>query len=254
MKWFLLFVAVLGLGTCSYGFADYIQVGWSKIVSWGGNQIPIGVEIDRLGLSLQQLDTEITTNGRRVVEESVALDRFAKLVSDKEEGLSAIKSDLSLLKEKYVSTTCDKTKDSLETSMLTRVARFKAQSAAVSTMEKSLKLKREAYEKMRQAFDKQKLTREVLQNRLDSLKAEYQSLKMQGTLSQSDLANSAIRKATELALDIEDRLEVQRRLAEQTQDLRIDDEVADSSDTETAEFTLSDVESVLDNTLDKLAL
>jgi hypothetical protein len=253
MKWFLVFAAVLGLGTCSYGFSDYIQVGWSKIVSWGGEQIPIGVEIDRLGLSLQQLDTEITSNGRRVVEESVALDRFAKLVSDKEEGLNAIKSDLSLLKEKYVSTTCDKTKDSLETSMLTRVARFKSQSAAVSTMEKSLQLKREAYEKMREAFEKQKLTRELLQNRLDSLKAEYQSLKMQGTLAQSDLANSAIRKATDLALEIEDRLEVQRRLAEQTEDLLSNDEVETTSENEPAEFTLSDVESVLDNTLDKLA-
>lgn len=253
MKWLLLFAAVLGLGTCSYVFADYIQIGCSKIVSWGGEQIPIGVEIDRLGLSIKQLDSEITSNGRRVVEESVALDRFAKLVSEKEQGLNTIKSDLSLLKEKYVSTTCDKTKDSLESSMLTRVARFKAQSAAVSTMEKSLKLKREAYEKMREAFEKQKLAREVLQNRLDSLKAEYESLKMQGRLSQTDLANSALRKATELAVDIEDRLEVQRRLAEQTEDLGTDTEIEDRSDNEPAEFNLSDVESVLDSTLDKLA-
>lgn len=253
MKWLLLLAAVLGLGTCSYVFADYIQIGCSKIARWGGDQVPIGVEIDRLGLSLQQLDGEITSNGRRVVEESVALDRFAKLVSDKEEGLNTIKSDLSLLKEKYVSTTCDKTKNSLEKSMLTRVARFKSQSAAVSTMEKSLQLKREAYEKMRDAFEKQKLTREVLQNRLDSLKAEYQSLKMQGTLAQSALANSAVRKATELALDIEDRLEVQRRLGEQTEDLRTDVDVKVSSEVEPAEFNLSDVESVLDNTLDKLA-
>lgn len=253
MKWLLLFAAVLGLGTCSYVFADYIQIGCSKIVSWGGEQIPIGVEIDRLGLSIKQLDSEITSNGRRVVEESVALDRFAKLVSEKEQGLNTIKSDLSLLKEKYVSTTCDKTKDSLETSMLTRVARFKAQSATVSTMEKSLKLKRVAYEKMREAFEKQKLAREVLQNRLDSLKAEYESLKMQGRLSQTDLANSALRKATELAVDIEDRLEVQRRLAEQTEDLGTDTEIEDHSDNEAAEFNLSDVESVLDSTLDKLA-
>ena len=106
---------------------------------------------------------------------------------------------------------------------------------------------------MRTAFEKQKLTRDVLKNRLDSLRAEYQSLKMQGSLAQGELANSAIRKASDLALEIEDRLEVQRRLAEQSEELVSESELADHLESEEAGFTLSDVEGVLDNTLNKLA-
>ena len=114
--------ALLGVGGCSYSAADYLQIGWNKVTESVKGSIPVGIEIDRLGLSLQQLDAEIASNTQKVVEESVALDRFAKLVDEKHQGLSTIKSDLSLLKNKYVSTTCDKTKGSLEKSMLTRVA------------------------------------------------------------------------------------------------------------------------------------
>jgi hypothetical protein len=120
-------------------------------------------------------------------------------------------------------------------------------------MEKALTHKRDAFEKMRTAFEKQKLTRDVLKNRLDSLKAEYQSLKMQGSLAQSELANSAVRKATDLALEIEDRLEVQRRLAEQTEELVTDGDLEEHMESKEAEFNLSDVNGVLDETLEKLA-
>ena len=253
MKKLLLLGALIGLGGSVYSAADYLEIGWNKVTEGVKGSIPVGIEIDRLGLSLQQLDTEIASNAEKVVEESVALDRFAKLVDEKQQGLSTIKSDLSLLKNKYVSTTCDKTKSSLEKSMLTRVARYKSQTTAVTNMTKALEQKRDAFEKMRTAFDKQKLTRDVLKNRLDSLKAEYQSLKMQGSLAQSELANSAIRKATDLALDIEDRLEVQRRLAEQSEELVSESELEDHLDSQNAGFNLSDVEGVLDDTLDKLA-
>lgn len=245
--------ALLGVGGCSYSAADYLQIGWNKVTESVKGSIPVGIEIDRLGLSLQQLDAEIASNAQKVVEESVALDRFAKLVDEKHQGLSTIKSDLSLLKNKYVSTTCDKTKGSLEKSMLSRVARFKSQTEAVANMEKALEHKRDAFEKMRTAFEKQKLTRDVLKNRLDSLRAEYQSLKMQGSLAQGELANSAIRKASDLALEIEDRLEVQRRLAEQSEELVSESELEDHLESEEAGFTLSDVEGVLDSTLNKLA-
>jgi len=253
MKKLLLLGALVGLCGFSYSFADYIQIGWNKVSEGLKDSVPVGIEIDRLGLSLQQLDAEIASNAHKVVEESVALDRFAKLVEEKQQGLATLKSDLSLLKNKYVSTTCDKTKGTLEKSMLTRVTRFKSQSEAVASMEKALNHKRDAFEKMRAAFEKQKLTRDVLKNRLDSLKAEYQSLKMQGSLAQSELTNSAVRKATDLALEIEDRLEVQRRLAEQTEELVTDGDLDEHLESKEAAFDLSDVNGVLDETLEKLA-
>jgi hypothetical protein len=67
------------------------------------------------------------------------------------------------------------------------------------------------------------------------------------------LANSAVRKASDLALEIEDRLEVQRRLAEQSEELVGESELGDHLERQEAGFNLSDVEGVLDSTLDKLA-
>ena len=251
MKKLLSLGLLLAFSGGAYSVSDYLQIGWNRFQAGVSRSIPVDVEIDRLGVSLQQLDGEIVSNGRKLVEESVALDRFTKQVTGKEKGLASIKSDLALLKTKYVDASCDKTKRELEGSMSQRVARFKAQSEALSAMRQGMENKRQALDKMRAAFEQQKLSRDLLQNRLDTLRAEFESMKMQGALASSALESSAVSKATDLALDIEDRLEVQRRLAAETAP-SFGDSFTDALEKEAEAFELADVEAVLNETLGKL--
>ena len=121
------------------------------------------------------------------------------------------------------------------------------QSYALSSMEKSLEAKRSAMESMQSAFDKQKLTRDLLRNKVDSLRAEFESMKMQGQIAHTTLQESGVRKATELASDLERRLEVERRVFAQSEAFGSDDdgiEVRRLSGSG-SEFDLTEVESLL---------
>jgi hypothetical protein len=205
-------VLVLGMSGVGGTVKDYGTIGVKYVTNWFKTSIPVAVDIERLDLSIKQLDSELASNGRVVVEESVALDRYAAQVADKEKGLAQIQSDLGGLKAKFVSTSCDATKTNLESAMTKRVVRFKSQSETLASMKSTLDRKRESYEKMLAAYEKQKLDRDILRDKLESFRADYASMKMRGELEQSALANSASRKAMDLTIEIADRLEIQRRL------------------------------------------
>jgi len=222
---------------------DLVSIGVKSATGVIEQGIPVGVDIQRLELSVQQLDTEVTHNGRLVVQESVALDRYEGQVKEKSQSLTQLKSDLSSLREKFVSSECGMSKTSLEPAISKRISRFKSQSQTLVTMQTALERKRESYDKMLAAFEKQKMDRDVLRDKLESFRAEYVSMKMRGELEQSALANSASRKATDLAIEIGDRLEVQRRLALQN-DSDSDIELGGST-SPTREFDITDLDEVL---------
>ena len=221
-------VMLLGLSGVGGTVKDYGTIGVKYFTDWFKSAVPVAVDIERLDLSIKQLDSELASNGRVVVEESVALDRYAAQVADKEKGLAQIQSDLGGLKAKFVTTTCDVTKTGLESAMIKRVARFKSHSETLTSMKSTLDRKRESYEKMLAAYEKQKLDRDILRDKLDSFRADYASMKMRGELEQSALANSASRKAMDLTIEIADRLEIQRRLSIQRSET-IESEISDSN-------------------------
>lgn len=57
---------------------DYAWIGAEYIARWIKGSIPVAVDIECLDLSIKKLDAEIANNGRAVVQESVALDRYEK--------------------------------------------------------------------------------------------------------------------------------------------------------------------------------
>lgn len=232
---------ILGLGVVGTA-RDYVTVGVKSLVSMVKKATPIPVDIGRLELAVDQLDGEIARNGRIVVEESVALDRFVKQMEDKTRSVAQLKSDLSVLRDKYVSATCDTSKGDLESAMSKRLARVKAQSESLASMKVAAENRRAGYEKMVAGFEKQKLDRDVLREKLDALRAEYDTMKMRGELEQSTFANSANRKASDLAIEIGDRLEVQRRLALQRSS---DSDVELTLEDADAGFDLAELDSVL---------
>ncbi len=224
----LVFTAFLALiGGAAYSTSDYLQIAGRKIGASVQQSIPLGIQIERLDLSVEQLDREIESNKRKVVEEEVSLERFAAQVEAKAKSASKLKSELASLRGKYVSSTCETTKGSLEGAMAKRVSLYKMQSEALATMEKSLSTKKSAMEKMGTSFDKQKLARDLLKNKVDSLRAEYESMKMQGQIAHTTLQESGVRKATELANALDRRLEVERRVFEESDSLNQDDDGAE---------------------------
>jgi len=222
---------------------DFGTIGIRYVTGWGKKAIPVAIDIDRLELSLKQLDVELASNGRLVVEESVALDRFVEQATAKERSLAQLKSDLIELRDKFVKVSCNQTKSKLETAMSNRLTKFKAQSQTLDSIKTTLDRKRESYERIVAAYEKQKSDRDILSEKLESFRAEYASMRMRGELEQSTLVNSASSKASDLAIEIADRLEIQRRLAIQRSDA-VDFEL-NVSRGESKRFDITEVESAI---------
>ena len=236
-------IAALNLSGVLSTAKDYGTIGFHYLTDWVKRAAPVAIDIDRLELSLKQLDAEVARNGRLVVEESVALDRFAEQAAAKEGSLEQLKSDLTQLRDTFVKVSCDDSKGKLEEAMSKRLTKFKAQSQTLDSIKTTLDRKRESYEQMVAAYEKQKSDRDILNEKLESFRAEYASMRMRGELEQSLLVNSASSKASDLAIEIADRLEIQRRLALQRSDasdieLMLGHEESDG-------FDITDVESVI---------
>jgi chromosome segregation ATPase len=211
-------VVALGLSGALGTAMDFGTIAWNTGVRKFEGAVPIGLDIERFKLSIDQLNTQIENSARKMAEESVAIDRFAGEIDAKSKGLAQIKSELRGLKSKYVCTENSESKSSLEGAMATRVARYGAQTQALQSMQTALEHRREAFQKLASDFDDQKSTRDVLQGKLESMQAEYTSMKMRGELGSHALDRSAVRKATDLAIKIADRLEVERRISSQSFD------------------------------------
>ncbi|MCC6509944.1 MAG: hypothetical protein IT423_12630 [Pirellulaceae bacterium] len=240
--WATVTMAVLQLAGVLSIVRDYGTVGVNYAADWFKKSMPVNVDIERLELSLQQLDSEIASNGRKVVEQSVALDRYAAQVSSKESSLAQTRNDLKALRNKFVSLDDDAAKKPIEDEMAKRLARHKVQSQTLQSTKTALANQRQAYESMLAAFEKQKLDRDILKEKLESFRAEYETMQMRGDLQQSTIIHSASRKASDLAIEIADRLEIQRRLAAVATNCPSQD-FADGS--ESVVFELSAVDEVI---------
>lgn len=240
-------LAVLGLVLTSGGIwtaRDYIGAGVEELGRWFDGQIPVVAKIEVMDESIQQLDKEIASNSRRVVEETVALERLEKVVAEKGQNLARTKKSLSALKVKHTQSRCEQSRGEVESAMAFQVARFKAQSEASKTIGESLSLKRDALSKMARALEQQKVHRDVLKSKLEGLRAEYESMRMRGQLTRSTLETSASAKADRIYTDIQGRLEVERRLWEQgVTEGSVDVEMDGQSDQEV--FDMSTVDAIL---------
>ncbi len=235
---------VLGLGVSGVlgTVWEFATIGSGYVTSIGKKAIPIAVDIERLELAISQLDGEIAKNGRSVVEESVALDRYQAQVDEKARSVAQLKSDLTGLRDRYVSVSCEASRCNMEAAISKRLARAKAQTESLVSMRTAAENRRLGYEKMVAAFEKQKLDRDVLREKLEAFRAEHATMRMRGELDHSPFATSASRKATDLAIEIGDRLEVSRRMAKQLSD-EIDIGLANTSNP--ARFDISELDEVL---------
>ena len=159
---------------------DFGTSGMRYATDWGKRAIPVAIDIDRLELSMKQLDSELASNGRLVVEESLALDRVAEQATSKERSLVRLTSDLTLLRDTFVKVSCDESKGKLEDARSKRLTKFKAQSQLLDSIKTTLERKRESYERMVAAYEKQKSDRDSLCEKLESFRAEHASMRMRG--------------------------------------------------------------------------
>lgn len=235
---------VLGIGVSGVlgTVWEFATVASNYVTSVGKKAIPVAIDIERLELAINQLDSEIAKNGRSVVEEAVALDQYQAEVDEKARNVARLKSDLSELRDRYTSVSCEASRCNLEAAIGKRLARAKAQTESLVSMHNAAENRRLGYEKMVAAFEQQKLDRDLLREKLEAFRAEHATMKMRGELEHSTFATSASRKATDLAIEIGDRLEVNRRLAKQLSN-EIDLGLADESPK--AGFDISELDEVL---------
>jgi multidrug efflux pump subunit AcrA (membrane-fusion protein) len=231
---------VFGAPLVSPTVRDYARVAWASVTSFKEQIIPIEVEIERLDQVVGRIDTEVSANTRLLAKDSVSIDRFAEKISSDEIRLVKSKRKLSGMRDHFVSTACEADRAKLESTLLVSASRYKTEVETLESNRQALVARQANLAKLEASLESQKTQRDALKAKVEGLRAEALAMKMRGELSQTAIANSALREALDLAISIGDRLEVERRVFQS--EIGIPEEAFELTQ---HELTFDDVEDLL---------
>lgn len=250
MKWLMrLGIGSVGVSALSWvavatPISEYVQVGWNRVSKAVKEAAPIGVDLERLELMLQQYDQELEANGRRIVEAQLQLERFEQELEASRQRVERGRVELGSVRDTFASATPDD-RESLRSKLTTLLESQRRAQESLASMESVAQRKRTAFQELVAAHDRQRDERIVLADRVETLRTEYETLRMAGELEESPLVESAGKRAHELFGELSDKIEVQRRMGEMRENLASDLENR-TRETIPADRLLAEVETLLE--------
>ena len=184
-------MAVVGLmGVARFSVAEvheYLAVAHNRISAAASEQIPLSVEIDRMEVLVQKLDTQVRSHATRVAKSQIALEDGEIELSKVEARCSGIIDDLTVLRAAcedptqyvMVNTTCrGEQRESIDRTTVAKalehkVAEWNVQRSESKARQSAVDAQRGAFRKLQGQFTQWKLQKELLGHRLESLKARY---------------------------------------------------------------------------------
>jgi hypothetical protein len=222
---------------------ELASVAWS----WGQDAveqgIPVEMELGRLELKLKGAELEIAGNERTLVEQAVSIDRYARQVQSETVGLAAVRSSLRSGRDQYVKVDCEETRGHVGAELKATMASYKARSQKLEAMTSTLQELKSAHAQMQAGHKELCEQRDELARRVDVMRTKVAAMKMTGELDRTALNDSTIRDAAELADRIDQKLEVQKRLAEGRTGL--ENEGSQVQPTVAGELDLNEIDSLL---------
>jgi len=211
--------SVVGLATTS----EYLNVlgnRGSKVIE---DAIPIDVQIDRLALIVSKLDDELANSRRVRAESAIRLEKASRQLEDKREVLEEQRRQIESCKTRLSNSGtkeggCSST-NGKDLAAWTRscLDRFKASQRTVENLESTVQRLKTVQSELAGQLNSRRLERDELAARLDAIRSEKESLGWLAGGSGNLPSSDNLKRASELAEKLEDKLQVERAIVS-TQD------------------------------------
>jgi chromosome segregation ATPase len=235
--------SVVGLATTS----EYLNVLGNRGAKAIEEVIPMDVQIDRLGLILTKLDDELADSRRVRAEAAIRLEKASRQLEDKREELQEQRQQIENCKARLSDSgasdsACTAAKGK-ELASWTRscLDRFKATQRTVENLEQTVEKLKQAQSELAAQLNTRRQERDELAARLEVIRTEKESLAWLAGGSGNLPSSDNLKRASELAVKLEDKLQVERAIVSTQDDLwsataARDDAPAASSDSLLAEI------------------
>jgi hypothetical protein len=240
-------VGVLAVGLFTTKAGKVVREYATVVYRWSQNGRPeryyFELELERLGLKVEQATEELEANHRVLVNEAVRITGYARGVETAKEELVEKRRLLRKNRDQYTKQPAGKVTAEAGAALKQTLATYKAQCAKVEAMESALAQLKSTYTSMTSAQQELSDKRDLLRDQLEVLRVKVEALRISGNLQRSSLSDSSVREAAELADQIDDKIEFQRRIRSGLLGLELDSERQDS--TLDAEPDLAELEAIL---------
>ena len=210
-------MAVTGISTA--GLLEYLQVARNRIATTIRDSVPLSVEIDRMEVLLEKLDGQVGQQEYAVSKSKVALQDAEAEFQRAQVGCKALVRDMRQLRGlSYTEATgnCGTIKvggqsvspTDVRRALTYKLSSWKGATAAAEAREQALLQQRAAYSALERQFNDWQGQRQLLAQRVETLKTRHQTQALASETDTSTFNNADLARATELADQIERELRI----------------------------------------------
>lgn len=221
---FLLGAGLFAAGLSMAEVGEYLHVAHNRTITAVRDAIPLDVEMDRMEVLLQKLEDQVSTQRAAVARARIALQdaetNFRQSRSHCGQLLSELRQPLQFSSG---TSPCASTGNAsltvapgeVQRVLAGRLAGWKASSATLQARQQAMHAQRVACTRLEQQFQQWHTQRQLLTQRLETLRIRYQTQQLAGQTDTSILNDADLARTVELA----DQIERQLRIAEAQQEL-----------------------------------
>ena len=243
------------LGGLLFGrdLVSYVRTGVSSVREEVRASIPIDVELERARQLIKEITPELRANIRLIANEELAVKSLQDEIAATAGNVASQRQQLALLRNQLSDTQLvsiqlgDRTmsRSKVVEKLASRVNRFKQAQAELESKQKMLEIRERSLAAAQEMFDKSRVRKVELEQKVESLVAKHRLVKAQSIASSIHIDDSQLARADRLMKDIEKRLEVASRVISYESDLEtgsFDDVLIEEDIIEEADACLGECE------------
>lgn len=208
---------------------SYVTTGADKLQSQVRDNVPIEFELDRARKMARDLTPVINNSKHRIAQEEVAVELLAKRMEKLEDKLSrdrseilTLKTDLERKESFYVYAGRTYTSDDVTMDLTRRFERLKTNDQQLDSLRKMHDARRRSLQATRQKLEGMIATRRQLETEIENLQARLEMVRAAETISDFVIDDSAVGRVKGLVSDLEQRIEVLAKVADQETDAYVE--------------------------------
>ncbi|QDU62879.1 hypothetical protein Pan216_37520 [Planctomycetes bacterium Pan216] len=226
--------ALAGIGLLTVGsylmfgtsVGSYARTGVAEVQRYVFGQVPIEFEIRRARQLASELGPDVQKAMKNIAEEEVKIDRLGREIDqistklDQEKiAILSLRDHLNKGQNVYVVSGRSYSSDEMKAELHRRFASYKRAEEALKTKEATLASREEALRAAQSKFDELVAAQESLESELAALEAKHTLVQATKTANRFVIDDSRLSQTQQLIDELNDRLTVETRLAEQQGDL-----------------------------------
>lgn len=215
-------VVAVVLAISGFGLAEvteYLQVARKNVSEAVRESIPVDVEIDRMEVLLSKLDKQVKRQKYQVAKGEIALENAQERLEKDHQHCKATLAKMRHLRElqQCKPTPCGHIQvgnyriavSEISGALASKLDAYKAQAATLSEKERAVAAQKQAHAALLKKYADWNQQRELLSSRLETLRSRHEAQQAgRDVAGDSSFDSSELNRATQLADDIEARLQV----------------------------------------------